>query len=231
MCLARALVIAVAHDRWNTLPEGVEKRRAKTVYDRLRKSVEKHQRIKAQRLHGLAGVPTDRPCSLLDIPHFERALNVEVDVISCAHNNATIYRSSKSYPKRMYLYLVKDSPDEEIGHFHCIVNITGFLSTSYYCEQCRKAYSHKTRHSCQATCAVCCSNNCELDEASKRVCPDCNMKCRSEACFRSHKEDTKFTSGKRKDEVRAPAMCTVIWKCPECYSVIEKSRRPIESHK
>lgn len=110
MCLARALIVGVAHTKWREQPEGLDKKQAKTVYDRLRRSVDKHQKRKAQQLHALANVPTNRPCSLLDIPNFEKALNVEVDVLSSAHNNATIYKASGAYPKRIYLYLVKERP-------------------------------------------------------------------------------------------------------------------------
>lgn len=50
-------------------------------YDSLRPSVDIHQKCKAQQLYAPANVPTNIQCSLLDIPNFEKPLNVEIDVI------------------------------------------------------------------------------------------------------------------------------------------------------
>ena len=179
-------------------------------------------------MNRIANVPTDRESTLLNIPRFEQALKIEV--FSAPLNKEIVYGGSEDYTKRLTLYLVKERPDAIQNHFHAIVNLQAFFGSNYFCPHCRKAYNNVNSHSCKATCIVCQSRNCEVDERTQKLCTDCNLQCRSAKCFKRHKTDQKYTKGKRRGQIKAPANCSKVWKCPRCYHVLSRSKRDITLH-
>ena len=71
LCLAQALAIDIAKNNVEKASDG-EKRNAKKIYRNIQKADQKRQtsgqKRRALEYQALAGVPTDRKSSLLDIP-------------------------------------------------------------------------------------------------------------------------------------------------------------------
>ena len=209
MCLARAIAVGLARLQLDEASDEKAKKTAKLRYDQLRKGNHtRHQKAKAREYHQLAGVPTDRPCTLNDVRAFEGALSIQVVVIAAHLGNKAIYQGTDA-DKRIYLYYTKE--DQDIGHFDTIVNIKGLLARKYFCHLCLKGYDHKQKHSCAIACRVCHSDNCREEET--KVCFQCNKTCRSEACFQRHNK-----------------ICAKQWQCSICKHVLDISRRKPEQH-
>ena len=118
-----------------------------------------------------------------------------------------------------------------MGHFHAITSITGFLNASYFCEFCMKAFNMRSKHQCVQYCGVCKSQDC-IAEGQERLCEECNMICRSDACFARHSEK-KTRKGKKKDKNgRIPILseCDMWWKCPSCTKTLDRTKRKPEQH-
>ena len=162
----------------------------------MRKSNRHLQRDTALLYHSLAQIPTDRPCTLLDIPNFERALDIQVVVFAAHLGNKVIYQGDDKQ-RRIYLYYQQD-----IEHFDSVTNIQDLLSVNYFCHKCLKGYTSRLNHSCSVTCRVCQSNEC--NESSPRKCNDCNMICRSSQFVERH---LKY--------------CKLFWRCPKCKMVLD----------
>ena len=193
LCLARSIAVCVARrEKEESNDSPAEKKR----YNMMRQSAKRLQRDTALQYHNLAQIPTDRPCTLLDIPSFERALDIQVVVFAAHLGNKVIYQGDEKQ-RRIYLYYQQD-----IEHFDSVTNIQGLLSANYFCHKCLKGYTSKLHHSCTVTCRVCRSGECE--EVSPRTCRNCNMVCRSSQCFERHEE-----------------YCQLFWRCPKCKMVLD----------
>ena len=107
-----------------------------------------------------------------------------------------------SVGKENVIYLLLD-PFEE--HYYPIVNITGFLGVSYYCEICQCKYSRKLHHVCKNECYLCREIHKvdieeEIDE-NENYCDICNITFYSDYCFGNHKNNN---------------ICQKIQKCEKC---------------
>ena len=189
LCLARALVVAVAK---------IEK---DPKYMYLIDSRRPAQQMKAMELHRVANVPFG-PCSLPEVDLFQKYLtNYEINVVSGNHNDSIIYPpkpSDNNNVTPIYLYL-------HDNHYDVITSMPGFLSTSYFCHKCKKSYSKNSDHLCDAMCGSCRSYDCVID-GNGMVCNECERWFKSKDCYDHHKENVVGTR----------TVCQTIRKCEKC---------------
>ena len=127
LCLARALVVAVAR---------IEK---DPKYTQIRTSNSNIQLQRASALHRAANVPLG-PCGLDEVNLFQKYLtDYEITIVSGDHDDSIIYPPNPGDKQPIYLYL-------HDKHFDVITKMPGFLSTCYFCHQCRKTYCKTTDH-------------------------------------------------------------------------------------
>ena len=185
LCLARALVVSVAR---------IEK---DPKYDQIRKSDRNIQRERALQLHRAANVPLG-PCGLDEVKLFQKYLtDYEITIVSGDHDDSITYPPEPGDQQPIYLYF-------QNKHFDVITKVRGFLSTCYFCHQCRKTYCKTTDHMCPAMCKSCRSFDCVLEEWIE--CNECERKFKSRACYAHHKEPVG--AGR--------SVCQTIRKCEKC---------------
>ena len=187
LCLARALVVAVAR---------IEK---DPKYKTLADSRNHAQLEKAMELHRLANVPLG-PCGLTEVDLFQKYLtNYEINIVSGNHNDSIIYPSEPSDKQSIYLYF-------HDNHYDVITSMPGFLSKSYFCNKCKKTYDHVSDHFCEAMCRSCRSYDCVM-VGEGIVCSECDRLFKNQACYDHHKQ---LMSGGSK------TVCQTIRKCKLC---------------
>ena len=186
LCLARALVVAIA--KVDNAPN----------YDNLLRHV-RAQQVKAIELHANAKVPMGPSCGLEEVDMFQKHLTeYEINIVSGNHDNAIIYPSQPSTDKTpVYLFL-------HDNHYDVITSMTGFLSKSYYCHKCRRAYSNKLDHLCPDMCKSCRAYECYIIDP--KHCDQCKRTFKSRACYERHKEPVGA----------ARSVCETIRKCEKC---------------
>ena len=195
-CLARALAVAIA--RIENDPR----------YNHIRDSNRPLQREKAFDLHEAANVPLG-PCGIDEVKLFQNYLvNYQIIVVSGTHNNSIIYP-----PKP------PDTDEKPIislyyhnNHFDVITKLPGFLSRSYFCQRCHKAYDHTSDHVCPDMCSSCRGFGCVF-EAKGIVCNECDRVFKNQACYDRHKNESINTGGR--------TVCEVIRKCDKCRKVMD----------
>ena len=187
LCLARALVVAIA--KVENAPN----------YSYLLRQ-DRAQQIKARELHANANVPLG-PCGLEEVDLFQKYLTAyEINIVSGNHDSAIIYPKDGVHSndiKPIYLYL-------HDNHYDVITSMPGFLSTSYFCHKCRRAYSNKFDHLCPGMCKSCRSYECNVNEPMQ--CAQCKRTFKSRACYERHKERMNG----------AKSICETIRKCEKC---------------
>ena len=187
LCLARALVVAVAR---------IEK---DPKYKTLADSRNHAQLEKAMELHRLANVPLG-PCGLTEVDLFQKYLtNYEINIVSGNHNDSIIYPSEPSDKQSIYLYF-------HDNHYDVITSMPGFLSKSYFCNKCKKTYDHVSDHFCEAMCRSCRTYDCVM-VGEGIVCSECDRLFKNQACYDHHKQ---LMSGGGK------TVCQTIRKCKLC---------------
>ena len=169
-----------------------------SYYKHLINKSKREQKDLAVAICRLAGVPLDRPAILNDVEAFEEALNIRVMVVSARLGNKFITSPSTDERPCIYLYLVDDI------HFHTISSVTGLFSSNFFCEKCLKHYDHREGHVCETSCIVCKTSNCPKTE-SPVTCDQCNMTCRSMACYRRHTVQPTYQNGKNQGKTRGPS--------------------------
>ena len=164
------------------------------------------------------GLPLDRPCTLADIPRFERLLNVSILVISGSQQNSFVYPVDKTGvgPRRIYLYHTQTLNG---GHFDLVKSLPGLFDATYFCSLCFKPYSSVKYHKCQTFCKVCQNPNC-LEE-DPRSCRGCLRVCRSSKCFEGH----RVVKGKNR-----LSCCERYKKCLKCKTILDCKELPHQEH-
>ncbi len=187
LCLARALVVAIAN---------IDKdRRYKLLVDSRRQAQEND----AWELHRKAGVPIG-PCGISEVKQFQKYLTeYEINIVSMEHGNTIIYPEQPivTKTKRIYLYLHNN-------HYDVITTMPGFLNRSYFCHMCRKSYDSTVDHSCDSMCKMCRGFECSFVDT--RSCVDCKRTFKSQACYDRHKEPLG----------KGQSVCQQVKKCMKC---------------
>ncbi len=187
LCLARALVVAIAN---------VDKdKRYKLLADHRKPT----QENAARELHQKAGVPFG-PCGISEVKQFQKYLpEYEINIVSMEHGESIIYpeQAADVETKRIYLYLHNN-------HYDVITTMPGFLNRSYFCHKCRKSYNNTVDHLCKAMCKMCRAFECPFVEP--RDCTDCGRMFKSQACYDRHKEPLG----------KGQSVCQRVKKCAEC---------------
>ena len=190
LCLARALVVAVAR---------IEKDPSYKILIDSRRGT---QQIKAMELHRAANVPIGS-CTLAEVDLFQKYLtNYEINIVSGNHNNSIIYPpkpSTNNNVTPIYLYL-------QDNHYDVITSMPGFLSTTYFCHKCKKAYCKNSDHLCDAMCRSCRAYDCVI-EGNGMVCDECERWFKNKDCYDHHKEPIGGSS---------TSVCQTIRKCEKC---------------
>ena len=203
LCLARALVTAIAK---------IEKDpRYKSLIDHRGRVQEK----KARELHELANVPLG-PCGIPEVQMFQNHLtNYEINIVSADHDNSIIYppppKPTTSNAKPIYLYL-------HGNHYDVITSMPGFLSKSYFCHKCRRAYSQTLAHLCPGMCKSCRSFDCVVNDPME--CDQCNRWFKSKTCYDRHKEPIG----------KGGSVCQGIKKCGKCGKSMEARQLNSKKH-
>ena len=190
LCLARALVVAVA--RIENDPK----------FNQIRRSDRDVQLERALQLHQAANVPLG-PCGIDEVKLFQNYLfNYQIIVVSGDHNGSIIYppQPPGTDEKPIISLYFHDN------HFDVITKLPGFLNKSYFCRRCHKCYSSTSDHLCPAMCRSCRGFGCVL-EGDGIVCNECDRLFKNQACYDHHKEP--INGGGR-------PMCEVIRKCEKC---------------
>ena len=196
LCLARALVVAVAR---------IEK---DPKYNQIKDSRKHIQLQRALDLHQAANVPLG-PCGMNEVKLFQQYLiSYQIIVVSGDHNDSIIYPSkpppNPDEKQSIYLYF-------HANHFDVITSIPGFLNRTYFCHRCHKSYSNTADHVCPAMCGSCRAFDCVL-EGDGIVCNECDRLFKNQACYDHHKEP--INGGGR-------SVCEVVRKCEKCGKVMD----------
>ena len=190
LCLARALVVAVA--RIESDPK----------FNQIKRSGRDVQLERALQLHQAANVPLG-PCGIDEVKLFQQYLtNYQIIVVSGDHNNSIIYPTKPpgtDDKQSIYLYYHNN-------HFDVITKLPGFLNKSYFCHRCHKSYDHTSDHLCQDMCRSCRAFGCVL-QGDGIVCNECDRVFKNQVCYNHHKEP--INGGGR-------SVCEVVRKCEKC---------------
>ena len=239
LCMARSIAVAWAKlhrcspEEWKTITHerGIQsnlelilkhRKVPKSHYRNILMKPNYQQKELAIAISRLAGVSITRPSTLSDISAFEKVLNIRVMVISAKHGNNFVTPHNINEQPCVYLYLVDDN------HFHAISSVTGFFSSTYFCEKCLKHYNNKEKHQCETTCIVCKTTKCPKT-VHIIICNKCNMTCRSQDCFDRHLIKPNV-SGLDRGLAPKLSQCETWFKCKTCYKIINRNKRKIELH-
>ena len=189
-----------------------------SYYQKIRDNQKKIQDLLAENISEELNISGAQPLTYQTIPLIEDYLNLNVYVISARLCNRFSYVSQNgdTERKKIFLYHVDE---EDLGHFHAVVNIAGFFSSSYFCLSCLKPHNSKTTHNCVTHCNVCLSDNCL--KSCLIICPNCNLTCRSLSCLQRHQTRT--------DKGLLP--CELRYKCLSCEKTWQQADLQPEDHR
>ena len=214
LCCARAIVTmkALVDADGNTRdPDYHNLRQGRPVQER-----------KAQELHQLAGVP-EGPCGLPELERFQAALpEHQIKVMSIDPPHMIIFAGTPALPSGKIIRLIKED-----DHYDGCNSFGGFLSKSYFCDDCNKGYDHDdmSRHPCSGKwCPSCKRKDCpDFTEAKRPLagglfptpasqCPLCHRKFFGDQCYNYHLQRRSLS---------LKSICDSYKKCPDCKHVYE----------
>lgn len=183
LCLARAIVTAIAHVNENPNRGSFTKGAA-------------IQRNEAVELHQRAGVPLIK-CGLEEVKKFQEKLpECQIVIVSAEQFDQIVYKGPDS-EKVIYLYY-------HDGHFDVIKSMPAFLNRAKFCLKCCKGYDveDKRHHGCDK-CPCCHKKGCP-DVDQWRRCDDCTRYFKGPTCFANH----SLKSGAAKSVCETYMKCT-----------------------
>ena len=173
------------------------------------------QERKAKELHQLAGVP-EGPCAIPELTRFQAALpNHQIKVMSIDPPHMIIFAGNPATPNGKIIRLIKED-----GHYDGCNYFAGFLSKSYFCDDCNRGYDHEDfrHHPCTGKrCISCKRKGCPDFLDAKRllqpgqfptptsVCPLCHRKFFGDQCYNYHLQHRSL---------RLKSICDSLKKCP-----------------
>ena len=133
------------------------------------------------KLHEEANVGiNDYGNDLSDIEKFAKHIGIEINIIDAEQFNSIIYTANKGSEHKIYLL-------KNRNHFDVIKSLTAFYDTSYYCHECKKAYTKRDKHKCPSECLTCFTYAKERKcDGKEIVCEKCNRKFFGKRCFKNH---------------------------------------------
>ena len=197
-CLARSIVTALA----NLHPEKWTKTQLKNGFNSSRKL----QRDLAMGLHKESNVEINNYGNdLADVETFAKYLGIEINIIDAEQFNSIIYTANKGSEDKIYLLKTRN-------HFDVVKSMTAFYDSPYYCNECKKAYTKRDKHSCPLKCLSCFhTKKCYGVEI---VCKKCNRKFFGKSCFKNHLKNRAKVEGKM------DIVCDAVKKCLDCNRII-----------
>ena len=230
LCMPRALAVAMAHLKKTRETDPMMKAATARHYKRMTTGDQGHhtslqKRTALEYCRG-AGVDPDTACSIRDAVQFEQYLNVGIYILAAHIGNKKLRVPSAEYEQNIYLYYIKGvqgNPD----HYDCITSVPGLLGRSYFCEKCIIGYNVRGQHVCQSCCGTCGGRDCKNNKSF--MCPDCNLQCRSNACFNRHKQARKRFIDKDTIEP-LPSLCDSYYRCLECQDLVNVKIRSKTEH-
>ena len=174
---------------------------------------------RARELHRLAGVP-EGPCGIPELKKFQAALpHHRIKVISLAPPYQVIFDGAPFGTKIIRLIKVHD-------HYNGCNSFNGFLSNSYFCDDCNRGYNTDDfkHHPCKGKwCRSCERKDCPDFIAAKQACGSGNYPKPQELCRLCHREfhGTQCYNYhlQRRDNRKKRSICEMVKKCPHCRHV------------
>lgn len=198
LCLPRALVVAIAHNKRDPEFSKVRRDISKIQTERTRSLLE---RAKISIPEAGGGIP-----ELIQFQNHLKEYKLVVYSYGSKGRNI-IFEGSTESNKRLNLLHYK-------SHFNVITSLTAAFCSNYFCEKCYVPYDHKNEHRCGGSCQACQqASACEI--AIKIKCQDCLRFFRSQNCYENHKKD--YSSGKF-------TVCEQIKLCSICLKTIKAKR-------
>lgn len=161
-----------------------------------------------------AGLTPGSMFNLDDIEKFQLTCfqNFQICVLSASHANAVIFQ----YPavrsagmKNIYLLLDRN-------HFDLITNPRGFLGSSFFCDDCKKAFRRREDHRCDGVCGSCYRANDICVNTKPQKCDECLRYFRNDGCFAAHKQIRPK---------RQKSYCQDVFVCKRCNVFVSLLRR------
>lgn len=185
-------------------------------YNDLRANHQRAQDLLTIRVCEALGIVADEPLNYACIPRLEEFLNINLYVISASMGDKFSYISAHHNQERKKVFLYhEDINDKE--HFHAIPNITGFSTSSYFCQHCLVPFKKPYRHHCVNYCGVCQSYDCRK---GREPCPNVT----GPVAPRRVTEDTKHSLTRGSFLVRphtsVPFVCRPFTSPTECQKII-----------
>ena len=227
LCCARAIVTMKAlvdangnarDHRYHNLKQG------RPVQERL-----------AKELHRLAGVP-EGPCGISQLQKFQAVLpGYQIKVMSIDPPHMLIFVGPT--PSDKIIRIIKED-----DHYDGCNSFSGFLSKSYFCDECNRGYNTEDRehHPCEGKwCPSCHRKDCPDFAEAKRLLgpgkfPSPSSLCR--LCHRSFFGEDCYSYHLHRRSKNIPSICLTYNKCPDCFKTYEvenagKSRCRPKQHK
>ena len=226
LCLPRSIAVALALEETKRNPDD---KAAKRRYNTMRQSDRNQgknyssmslQKCTALRYQKAANIPQGKIGLITDIPAYEDALKVGINVISARSGNKKVFNGNQKYPVQIFLYHVHCVG--ELGHFSVLTRVNALLCRSYYCNDCDTGFNNNDRHRCRQWCDICGRKGC-LGNGVPVQCKSCHAFCRSEDCLQHHQTPNSKT---RKSK------CNMMLFCPKCKVSLRKNMmfRDLDMH-
>jgi hypothetical protein len=214
LCLARAVVTAIAHFKHIDDRASVELRRRFEEMKKGDRDRRTAQRTEARRLMERAGL-TDHQ-GACGIPELEAMQAVEplyrIRVFSRDALDTIVYEG-RPIGRPINLY-------HHDNHFDVITSVPAFVDSSYFCDYCNKGYSRRDQHTtCGHRCRCCYKiDPCEFVEWL--CCDQCRRWFVSQACLVSHTNEEVQGSSKVRSTI-----CRLVKRCSDCGITLHSMKR------
>ena len=189
-CFAQCLAIGIAlfQKKFNNDPKMYNKLTGNNKYK------DRYREQEAKRLYEIANRPyyendiQKNQIRLDEIPQFENALNVSINVYNFYQKTFLWKTSNKRYINLFLLY--------SNNHYDLITTMAPIMGNEFFCDTCYKA-QYREKHKCseKLQCLACLSETCEGKGKTWKdftyQCEECKLQFYDEACSESHLDKCK----------------------------------------